>query len=117
MKFPTWIQPALFGAVAGAIALAIVGFSYGGWMTGGGAAALIKKESDAAVVAALMPYCIDRSTTDPVAATVLAELKEASTFQRRTILEKSGWATALGTEGPNTALAQACQLKLAEAAL
>ena len=117
MKFPTWIRPALFGAVAGAIALAIFGFGYGGWMTGDGAAALVKKESGAAVVLALTPYCIDRSTSDPVAATVLAELKDASSFQRKTILEKSGWATALGTEAPNSALAQACQLKLAEAAL
>ena len=117
MKFPTWIKPALFGAMAGAVALAIFGFSYGGWMTGGGAAALAKTQSEAAVVAALMPYCMDRSANDPVAATVLAELKEASTFQRRTIVEKSGWATALGTDKPNGALAQACQLKLAEAAL
>jgi hypothetical protein len=117
MKFPTWIKPALFGAVAGAIALAIFGFSYGGWVTGGGAADLAKKQSQLAVVEALMPYCIDRSTSDPVAVTVLAELKDASSFQRRSILEKSGWATALGTDAPNAALAQACQLKLAEAAL
>ena len=117
MKFPTWIKPALFGAVAGAIALGIFGFTYGGWMTSSGAADLAKKQTETAVVAALMPYCIDRSANDPVAVTVLAALKEASSYQRRGILEKSGWATALGTEAPNTALAQACQLKLVEAAL
>ena len=115
MKFPTWIKPALFGAVFGAVVLAFVGFSYGGWMTGGGAQALATKQSASAVAAALMPYCIERSQVDPQAATVLVSLKEASGFNRRGILEKSGWATPLGSEKPNSELAQACQLKLAEA--
>ena len=29
------VKPALWGAAAGAIALAIVGFNWGGWVTGG----------------------------------------------------------------------------------
>ena len=29
------VQPALWGAACGAIALAIVGFNWGGWVTGG----------------------------------------------------------------------------------
>jgi hypothetical protein len=115
VEFPIWIRPAFLGAVAGAVALAAFGFTMGGWMTADGANALIKKESAVAVVTALTPYCLDRSASDPQAAAVLAELKDASSFQRRTIVEKSGWATALGTETPNGALAQACQLKLIEA--
>jgi hypothetical protein len=115
MKFPTWIQPALIGAGAGAIALAIVGFAWGGWVTAGGADTMAAKRSDAAVVAALMPYCIESSSSDPLSATVLAELQGAEAYKRRGILEKAGWATALGTDKPNAALAQACQLKLAEA--
>ncbi len=115
MKFPTWIQPALLGAGAGAIALAIVGFAWGGWVTASGADDIATDRSDAAVVAALMPYCIERSSLDPASATVIEELKGASSYQRRGILEKAGWATALGTDTPNPALAQACQLKIAEA--
>jgi hypothetical protein len=117
VKFPTWIKPALFGAVAGAAAIAVFGFNWGGWTTSSAAADLARKQSDAAVVAALMPYCLDRSATDPLSATVIAELKAATSYQRRAILENAGWATPLGAEAPNTALAQACQLKLAEAAL
>lgn len=115
MAFPAWIQPALIGAGVGAVSLAIFGFAWGGWVTANGAEDLAKKRSQAAVVSALMPYCMDHSSTDPAAVAVLAELKEASAYGRRTILEKAGWATALGTEAPNVELAQACQLKLAEA--
>jgi hypothetical protein len=34
MKLPIETKPALWGAAGGAIALAIVGFSWGGWVTG-----------------------------------------------------------------------------------
>ena len=115
MKTPVWIQPALLGAGAGAIAMAIVGFGWGGWVTGGASRDAAAKESNAAIVTALTPYCLERSQNDPQSIQVLAELKAASTYNRRGIVEKAGWATPLGAEKPNTALAQACQLALAEA--
>ena len=34
MKMRPEIKPALMGAVGGAIVLAIVGFNWGGWITG-----------------------------------------------------------------------------------
>ena len=33
MKFPQNTKPVLWGAASGALALAIVGFAWGGWMT------------------------------------------------------------------------------------
>ena len=116
MKFPTWLKPALFGAAGGAIALAIVGFSWGGWVTGGSAKDMALKSSNTAVAAALTPYCTERAGgADPTSTTAMTELKAASTYARRAIVEKAGWATPLGAEKPNAELAQACQLKLAEA--
>ncbi len=114
MKLPTWLKPGLTGAVIGAIVLAIVGFSWGGWVTGGSAKDMANKASSAAVAAALTPYCVDRAGTADAAAT-LTELKAASAYSRKSLVEKAGWATPLGTDKPNTDLAQACQLKLAEA--
>lgn len=35
VQTPDWLKPALYGALAGATALAIAGFSWGGWVTGG----------------------------------------------------------------------------------
>jgi alpha/beta superfamily hydrolase len=63
-KYVHWLQ----GAAGGAIALAIVGFTWGGWVTGGGA----KTQADAAVWTALLPVCADAVLADPAA---VAELK------------------------------------------
>jgi alpha/beta superfamily hydrolase len=113
MKIPEGTTPALYGAAAGAIVLAVVGFTWGGWVTGGTAREMANKASMMAVASTLTPYCVDRSQNDPQATAVLDELKKASGFNRRSIIEKAGWATPLGAETPNRELAQACQEALA----
>ncbi len=35
MRTPEWLKPGLYGAACGAVALAVIGFSWGGWVTGG----------------------------------------------------------------------------------
>ncbi len=114
MQIPEWTQPALIGAAAGAVVLAIVGFNWGGWMTTSSANTLSSNSADAAVAAVLTPYCLRSSTTDPEAAAILAELEAASGYQRRGIVEKAGWATPLGAERPNRDLAEACQIALSK---
>ena len=37
MTSPEWLKPGLYGAAVGGIALAIVGFAWGGWVTGAAA--------------------------------------------------------------------------------
>jgi len=59
------VKPALWGAAAGAIALAIVGFNWGGWVTGGTAETLAKNSAATAVVAALAPSVL-RSSDKPL---------------------------------------------------
>ena len=44
----------------------------------------------------------------------MAELEKANAYQRRGIVEKAGWATPLGTEKPDKALAESCQIELAK---
>jgi hypothetical protein len=51
------VKSALWGAIGGAVALAIIGFSWGGWVTGGSAERTAKTRSEAAVVTALAPIC------------------------------------------------------------
>jgi hypothetical protein len=96
MQNITWLRPGLWGAVCGAAALAIVGFSWGGWV----------------IAAALTPYCLDRAKSDPASAQIMAELNAAGTYGRSDIIKKAGWATPLGTTEPNADLAQACQIAL-----
>ena len=68
------------------------------------------------MTAALLPYCLERSASDPNLTAVMAELTAATSFGKKGVVEKAGWATPLGTEAPNSDLAQACQLALLEAA-
>ena len=114
MNTPEWTKPALTGAGIGAIVLAIVGFSWGGWMTSGSAKDMSNKQSTAAVAAVLTPYCVEMSKSDPKKADVLAELDAAAKFRRRGVIEEAGWATPLGAEKPDRALAEACQAALAD---
>ena len=59
-KIPIETKPALWGIAGGAVALAIVGFSWGGWVTGGKAEAAALTRANDAVVMALAPVCVDK---------------------------------------------------------
>ena len=109
MQIPEWTKPALLGAAAGAIAVAIVGFNWGGWMTESSANKMASDNSKSAVATALTPYCLQNSKNDPNSMDVLAKLSEANSYKRRGIIEDAGWATPLGAERPDRALAEACQ--------
>lgn len=114
MKIPEWFKPALLGAAAGAAALAIVGFSWGGWVTGGTAENMAADQARSAVVAALVPICLEQSRQDPQAADTLAKLKDAYFGERRDMVMKAGWATMPGSDDPNRNVATVCMEKLAE---
>jgi hypothetical protein len=108
MKFPPETKPALLGAIGGAIALAIYGFTWGGWVSGGTAEAAAKQRADAAVVAALLPVCVANFKTDANAAVHVAELKKVNSWEQGSYVEKGGWANMPGTKTVNSDLARAC---------
>jgi pimeloyl-ACP methyl ester carboxylesterase len=102
-------RSALWGAAAGAIALAIVGFSWGGWVTGGTAETLAKNRAATAVVAALTPICVERFRQAADASANLVEMKKATyAWDQSKYVEKGGWATMPGSTEPNSAVAKAC---------
>jgi pimeloyl-ACP methyl ester carboxylesterase len=103
-----WVKPAVYGALGGAVLTMVLGFSWGGWVTGGSAQAMAVAESKSAVVAALVPVCLQMSQNDPDRLAKLTLISEAPTYQRRDKLIEAGWATAPGAETPNRDLAQAC---------
>ena len=108
MNIPEWVKPALQGAAVGAVALAIVGFSWGGWVTGGTAKQMASDQARLEVVAALVPICIEQSKLDPQVVATLALLKEASSYKRSDMLMEAGWATMPGSSNPNSSVARAC---------
>lgn len=112
-NLPEWMRPGLYGAAAGAVALAVVGFSWGGWVTGGTANQMASDHARLEVVAALVPICVQQSKQDPQVVETLANLKDAGTFQRSDMLMKAGWATMPGSSDPNRMVARECMEKLA----
>ncbi len=114
MDMPEWLKPGLVGAAAGATALAIVGFSWGGWLTEGSANKMASDIAQAEVVTALVPVCVQLSKMDPLASQTFLKLKEASSYQRRGILMEAGWATMPGSSEANRYVATACLEKLSE---
>jgi len=93
MNIPVETKPALWGAVGGAVVLAIVGFSWGGWMTGGKAEAAASMRVDTAVVDALAPVCVAKFRRDAAADANLAALNKVDSWSRGDFIEKGGWAT------------------------
>ena len=117
MQAPTWLKPAIMGAIAGGIATMIVGFSYGGWYLGSSAQTLASKQSNAAVIAALVPVCVSQSQVDPEGATKLKAFSAIkSTYEQRDFVMKAGWATMPKADAPDQDLALACADVLAKTA-
>ena len=112
MNTPEWLKPGIYGAVIGAAAVGIFGFTWGGWVTGGTAHERAVAMSHNSIVAAMVPVCLDMARTDPLRASKLAAIRDASTYQRRDALMDAGWATVPGTESPDRDLAQACLVSL-----
>jgi hypothetical protein len=109
MKIPVQAAPALWGAVGGAVVLAIVGFTWFGWVTGGTAEKLAKERTESALVAALTPICVDNFRQSAEAAKNSEALKKISYYwEKGSFVEKGGWATFPGSDTPNSAVARAC---------
>ena len=108
MRITEMIKPALYGAALGAVALAIVGFTWGGWVSAGTANKMASEQARAEVTAALVPICIEQAKQDPGAMATLAEMKKLSSYRRADLLMTAGWATMPGGEGPDRYVANAC---------
>ncbi len=117
MKIPVETKPALWGAAGGAVALAIVGFTWGGWTTGGKAEAAAVQRVNAAVVGALAPLCVDKFQRAGDASANLAAMKKVDSWSQGEFVEKGGWATLPGSSSSDqvSAVAKACALLLVPA--
>lgn len=113
MNTPEWLKPGIYGAVVGAALVGVVGFSSGGWVTGGGADRLASARAHDTVISALVPVCLDMARTDTDRAAKLETIRAAATYRRREAVMEAGWATVPGAETPNRDLAQACLAGLA----
>jgi hypothetical protein len=112
MKFPPSLKPWIWGAVCGAAAISVVGFSSLGWTLGSTAERMAREQAQNAVVGVLAPICVEKFQHQVDAPTKLIEFNKVSSWDRRSIIEKGGWATAPGSDTANSAVVTACAEQL-----
>jgi hypothetical protein len=110
---PEWFKPGVCGAVIGTLSISIIGFPWGGWVSGGTSNERALAVSRAEAFAEMVPFCLEQAGADPEGATKLDPIRAASTYQRRDALMAAGWATVRGAEAPDRDTAQACLAALA----
>lgn len=108
----TGLKQGLWGAAIGAVAITAIGFTQLGWTTASSAHQLAQDQADAAVVSALVPFCVARAHEENASATLAKLQTEQSSYSRGELVEKAGWATFDPKAGANSALASACADKL-----
>jgi len=104
LVFFTWL-----GVV---VLTAIIGFSWGGWVTGGNAAKQGQAMAKDAVALRLEPICVAQFYQDAGRDQKLVELKDTSIWQRRDYVAKQGWATMPGEVKPYSVVADGCAKRL-----
>ena len=108
------IMPALFGAVGGGIVLAIIGFAWGGWVTGGTAQKMAEEMAEDAVVDRLAPICVEHYNQDSEKDQKLKMLIETKSWERDDYVEEQGWATMPGEKEADIEVAGKCAELLVE---
>lgn len=95
--------------VIAAVLTMIVGFKWGGWVTGGSAAMQASVGAQSAVTLRLAPICVAQFNLDAQKTAKLTELKAmASSYSRADYVRKQGWATMPGETTPDRQVAGAC---------
>jgi hypothetical protein len=108
-------KTALFWACAGSVIVAtIVGFSWGGWMTGGSAQEMAEDSAALARQELAAVVCVDRFMAAPDAGVQLTALQEiTSASAQGKFVQEGGWATIVPASSPTDYKARADDRKAA----
>ncbi|OGF77096.1 hypothetical protein A3H65_00780 [Candidatus Giovannonibacteria bacterium RIFCSPLOWO2_02_FULL_45_14] len=116
MHIPEWIKPGFWGLVSGAIVAMIVGFNWGGWVTGGAAQQMAAEQTKTEVAKVLVPICLEQSRMDPARKKKLEAIEKEQSYGsvRGELMLATGWATMPGSKKADPAIADACMSELAK---
>jgi len=102
-------KTAMFWSWVGVVVLTlVVGFHWGGWVTGGTARSMAEAAGQDALVARLAPICVLQAKHDPKVAAKLKELEGTDSWSRTDYVMKEGWATMPGEHDPDRHVAEQC---------
>ena len=110
MKMPEYAKPAIWGMIGGAAAATIVGFAWGGWVTGGTADKMMASSAQAAIVQAFTPLCVAKAEQEPAQ---VALLQKESSWQQDSFVIKAGWVSNV-SEKYQSAVADVCASTVVE---
>jgi hypothetical protein len=97
------------------VATMIVGFAWGGWVTGGTASQMAVKAAADGRAALAATICVDRFASSLDSAAALVSLKATDSWKREDIIAAGGWAKLPGMEKPVPGSAELCAKQLADA--
>ena len=97
-----------WSCVVSIVATMIVGFTWGGWVTGGTARRMAEVRGEEAVVKRLAPICVVRFNQDPLKTQKLKDLRTTNTWEQVEYVQKQGWATMPGEQEPERRVAEEC---------
>jgi hypothetical protein len=103
--------------VLSVIATIVVGFAFGGWVTGGTATAMADSAGERAGAKLAAEVCIAQFNHNPDAQTQLAALTKLESWDRAGFVTKGGWATLPGGKNPVTGAADLCAQRLTSTTL
>jgi hypothetical protein len=101
--------------VASIILTMIIGFNWGGWVTGSTAQRAATAAANTAVTERLTSICVGQFNLDPAKSQKLTELNAARSSQRTAYVRDQGWATMPGEEKADSKVADACSKLIVEA--
>lgn len=104
-----------WSAAGGAVVAMIVGFNYGGWVTGGTADVLAKEIAENSVAKRFTPSCVARFNQDAKKDEKLKAIKAKDAWDAQKFVEENGWATLPGEERADSKVAEGCAKSLLEA--
>jgi len=94
--------------LAAIVLTVIVGFNWGGWVTGGTAQTLATTTAKDAVINRLAPICVAQFNQDSGKTQKLIAMKALQSYERGDYTVKQGWATIPGEAKPDNYVAEAC---------
>jgi hypothetical protein len=105
----TWF----WSSVACVVATIVVGFAWGGWVTGGTADERVAEAEQAGKAQLAATICVARYTGATDAAAQLVALKGESSWRRSETISDAGWTTPMGVKEPVKGAADLCAERLA----
>src|SRR3954465_3956797 len=99
MKIYPSLKPGIWGAVIGAAAISVVGFSTFGWTLGSTAERMAIERAQTAVVGVLAPICVEKFQHQADASAKLIEFNKVSSWNRRPVIGQGARRRTPGAQG------------------